>query len=162
MTLRAPAAHRESLSNSIGFYIQTCSLGSFINGSSCRHSLGRSLHWLAFTSTAERVFTPKSLPFPKKAHLICISNKKWISCILPPIFYLQNFFIHKITYSEQHFTLHFFRIFHLTVVLPEIWNILEIQKMKICSEVSYGENEFPVEMCISQLITEILSFFLFY
>ena len=33
--------------------------------------------------------------------------------------------------------------------------------MKICSEVSYGENEFPVEMCISQLITEILSFFCF-
>ena len=25
----------------------------------------------------------------------------------------------------------------------------------------YGENEFPVEMCISQLITEILSFFCF-
>ena len=26
----------------------------------------------------------------------------------------------------------------------------------------YGENEFPVEMCISQLITEILSFFCFH
>ena len=26
----------------------------------------------------------------------------------------------------------------------------------------YGKNEFPVEMCISQLITEILSFFCFH
>ena len=51
----------------------------------------------------------------------------------------------------------------LTVVVPEIWNILEIPKMKICKIlILYGENEFLVEMCKSQLITEILSFFCFH
>ena len=30
---------------------------------------------------------------------------------------------------------------------------------KLRSPKVYGENEFPVKMCISQLITEILSFF---
>ena len=44
----------------------------------------------------------------------------------------------------------------LTVVVPEIWNILEIPKMKICKIlILYGENEFLVEMCKSQLITEM-------
>ena len=52
----------------------------------------------------------------------------------------------------------------LTVAVPEIWNILEIQKNEnlLRSPKLYGENEFPVEMCISQLITEILSFFSFH
>ena len=52
----------------------------------------------------------------------------------------------------------------LTVAVPEIWNTLEIQKNEnlLRSPKFYGENEFPVEMCISQLITEILSFFCFH
>ena len=39
----------------------------------------------------------------------------------------------------------------LTVAVPEIWNILEIQKNEnlLRSPKFYGENEFPVEMCIS-------------
>ena len=61
------------------------------------------------------------------------------------------------------------KIFHivihmLTVVVPEIWNTLEIKKNEnlLRSPKFYGKNEFPVEMCISQLITEILSFFCFH
>ena len=52
----------------------------------------------------------------------------------------------------------------LTVAVPEIWNTLEIQKNEnlLRSPKFYGENEFPVEMCISQLITEILSFSCFH
>ena len=52
--------------------------------------------------------------------------------------------------------------FHSAV--PEIWNTLEIQKNEnlLRSPKFYGENEFPVEMCISQLITEILSFSCFH
>ena len=54
--------------------------------------------------------------------------------------------------------------FHLTVAVPEIWDILEIQKNEnlLRSPKFYGENEFLVEMCISQLITELLSFFCFH
>ena len=52
----------------------------------------------------------------------------------------------------------------LTVAVPEIWDILEIQKNEylLRSPKFYGENELPVEMCKSQLITEILSFFCFH
>ena len=52
----------------------------------------------------------------------------------------------------------------LTVAVPEIWNILEIQKNEnlLRSPKFHGEYEFPVEMCKSQLITEILSFFCFH
>ena len=41
----------------------------------------------------------------------------------------------------------------LTVAVPEIWDILEIQKNEnlLRSPKFYGENEFPVEMCISQV-----------
>ena len=93
-------------------------------------------------------------------------SEKWISHFNNTMESLEHF-----SDDRRHQDLSSIRIWRqskerilLTVAAPEIWNTLEIQKNEnlLRSPKFYGENEFPVEMCISQLITEILSFSCFH